>query len=168
LGLGVRSKWGPVQFPFTVAFHPLTQLPSFPGDEPSGVIDYGGTSWATFPDVFGAMPSAPSQTTLDGTASGGGTVLVNIDLLALDISAADIDAGGVTLDFSAVQNFVRGGPYLQLRAFGLPDPHGLGGLWQAIEENGRGGDRGDLKLHGRFPGAFAPCQTGGHRQPAAG
>ncbi len=111
-------------FPFAVAFQPLTQLPSFPGDEPSGVIDYGGTAWATFPDVFGAMPSATSQTTLDGTASAGGTVLVNIDLLALGISAADIDAGGVTLDFSAVQNFVWGGPYLQLRAFGLPDANG--------------------------------------------
>ncbi len=115
-------------FPFAITFQPLTQLPSFPGDEPSGVIDYGGTSWATFPDVFGAMPSAPSQTTLDGTTSGGGTVLVNIDLLALGISAADIDAGGVTLDFSAVQNFVWGGPYLQLRAFGLPDANGAPGF----------------------------------------
>ena len=111
-------------FPYPVAFQPLTQLPSFPGDEPSGVIDYGGTNWATFPDVFGAMPSATSQTTLDGTASAGGTVLVNIDLMALGISVADIDAGGVTLDFSAVQNFVWGGPYLQLRAFGLPDANG--------------------------------------------
>jgi Gene Transfer Agent (GTA)-like protein/putative tail protein len=106
-------------FPVAVDFTELTLVP-YPGDTPAGVMESTALSWENWKSP---LPAATAGT-LDTSGTNNRTVYKCIDVIAAGVSAADIDAGNVTLEFSAVQGWVWGGTRLQLRAFGLPDAAG--------------------------------------------
>ncbi|MBZ0130202.1 MAG: glycoside hydrolase TIM-barrel-like domain-containing protein [Rhodobacteraceae bacterium] len=74
---------------------------------------------------WNAPSPAVTTGTIDTSATNNRTLYKCFDLIAAGVSAVDIDAGNVTLAFSATQTWIWGGTRLQLRAFGLPDAGGL-------------------------------------------
>jgi Gene Transfer Agent (GTA)-like protein/putative tail protein len=106
-------------YPIPVDFTELTLVP-YPGDTPAGVMESTALSWENWKSP---LPAATAGT-LDTSGTNNRTVYKCIDVIAAGVSAADIDAGNVTLEFSATQNWIWGGTRLQLRAFGLPDTAG--------------------------------------------
>jgi Gene Transfer Agent (GTA)-like protein/putative tail protein len=95
-------------------------LVGYPGDWPSGVINSEALAWECWD---APLPSATTGS-LDTSGTNNRTIYKCIDVIAAGVSASDIDAGNVTLEFSAIQNWIWGGTRLQLRAFGLPDNSG--------------------------------------------
>lgn len=106
-------------YPIPVDFTDLTLVP-YPGDTPPGVMESTAPTW----ENWKSPPPAVTTGTLDTSGTNNRTVYKCIDVIAAGVSAADIDAGNVTLAFSATQTWVWGGTRLQLRAFGLPDAGG--------------------------------------------
>jgi len=106
-------------YPIPVDFTELTLVP-YPGDTPAGVMESTALSWENWKSP---LPAATAGT-LDTSGTNNRTVYKCIDVIAAGVSAADIDAGNVTLEFSATQGWVWGGTRLQLRAYGLPDAGG--------------------------------------------
>jgi len=106
-------------YPIAVDFTELTLVP-YPGDTPAGVMESTAPTWENWKSP---LPAATTGT-LDTSGTNNRTVYKCIDVIAAGVSAADIDAGNVTLEFSAVQGWVWGGTRLQLRAFGLPEAGG--------------------------------------------
>jgi Gene Transfer Agent (GTA)-like protein/putative tail protein len=95
-------------------------LVGYPGDWPSGVINSEALTW----ECWDAPLPSSTNGSLDTSGTNNRTIYKCIDAIAAGVSAADIDAGNVTLEFSATQNWIWGGTRLQLRAFGLPDNGG--------------------------------------------
>lgn len=95
-------------------------LVGYPGDWPSGVINSEALAWECWDSP---LPSATTGS-LDTSGTNNRTIYKCIDVIAAGVSAADIDAGNVTLEISATQTWIWGGTRLQLRAFGLPDNSG--------------------------------------------
>lgn len=106
-------------YPIPVDFTELAKVP-YPGDTPAGVMESAAPSWENWKSP---LPAATTGT-LDTSGTNNRTVYKCIDAVAAGVSAADIDAGNVTLAFSATQARIWGGTKLQLRAFGLPDAGG--------------------------------------------
>jgi len=95
-------------------------LVAYPGDDPNGVLNAPALQWEGWTSPF------PTVTTgsIDTGPVSGRTIYHAIDVTALGISVADIDAGNVTLNVSADQIWDWGGARLRIRAFGLPDAGG--------------------------------------------
>jgi len=119
-------------YPIPVDFTDLSLVP-YPGDTPAGVLESTAPTWENWKSPLPEVTTG----TLDTSGTNNRTVYKCIDVITAGISAADIDAGNVTLEFSATQTWVWGGTRLQLRAFGLPDvggepdisfPHAFNGL----------------------------------------
>lgn len=106
-------------YPIPVDFTDLTLVP-YPGDTPPGVMESTAPTWENWKSPLPAV----TTDTLDTSGTNNRTVYKCIDVIAAGVSAADLDAGNVTLAFSATQTWVWGGTRLQLRAFGLPDAGG--------------------------------------------
>ena len=115
-----------------VDFTELALVP-YPGDTPPGVLESTALTWESWNTPLPEVTTG----TIDTSGSNNRTVFKSIDVIAAGVSAVDIDAGNVTLAFSATQTWIWGGTRLQLRAFGLPDaggqpdisyPHAFNGL----------------------------------------
>jgi len=95
-------------------------LVTYPGDDPNGVISSPAPQWECW--------TSPLPTVTTGSIDTGpvsGRLLYHaIDVTAVGISVADIDAGNATLNVSADQSWQWGGARLRIRAYGLPDAGG--------------------------------------------
>ena len=111
-------------YPYQVNFQPFDVLASGAVSDPQGVFDYAGTIWATWPDADGTHVTQAGAGTFTAPDSMIPTMVINIDVLALGISAADIDAGLLTMAAAFDEEGHLGWSSQLLRAYGLPDAGG--------------------------------------------
>jgi len=126
-------------YPIPVDFTDLSLVP-YPGDTPAGVMESTAPTWENWKSPLPAVTTG----TIDTSGTNNRTVYKCFDVIAAGVSAVDIDAGNVTLEFSATQTWVWGSTRLQLRTFGLPDeggqpdvsyPHAFGPLFLDASSN---------------------------------